>query len=73
MLCANPNALPFSAKDAGRHGLQLELAKALADQLGVSLEIGWVVFPFQANRVDCDIILDAIVDKEVQEERRVKL
>jgi len=73
MLCANPNALPFSAKDADRQGLQLELAKALADQLGVALEIGWVVFPFQASRVDCDIILDAIVDKEVQEERHVKL
>lgn len=73
VLCANPNALPYAAKNGERRGVQLELAKALADQLGVGLEVGWVVFSNQISRVDCDIVLDSIVDKEVQGARRVKL
>lgn len=73
MVCANPNALPFAAKSGARHGFQLELAQALADQLGVTLEVGWVVFPSQIFRVDCDLVLDSIVDAEAQDERHVKL
>jgi ABC-type amino acid transport substrate-binding protein len=73
LVCANPNALPYAAKNGDRPGFQLELAKALADQLGVGLEVGWVVFPNQISRVDCDIVLDSIADKAVQGERRVKL
>jgi polar amino acid transport system substrate-binding protein len=73
LVCANPNALPFAAKNGERRGIQLELAQALADQLGVALEVGWVVFPNQIFAVDCDIVLDSIVDKEAQGERRVKL
>jgi len=75
LVCANPNALPFAAKAGGRHGVQLELelAQALADQLGVALEVGWVVFPNQIFSVDCDIVLDSIVDAEAQGERHVKL
>lgn len=73
LVCANPNALPFAAKKGERRGVQLELAQALADQLGVALEVGWVVFPNQIFAVDCDIVLDSIVDAEAQGERRVKL
>jgi polar amino acid transport system substrate-binding protein len=73
LVCANPNALPFAAKNGEHRGIQLELAQALADQLGVALEVGWVVFPNQIFTVDCDIVLDSIVDEEVQGERRVKL
>jgi polar amino acid transport system substrate-binding protein len=73
LVCANPNALPFAAKNGERHGVQLELAKALADQLGVALEVGWVVFPNQIFAVDCDLVLDSIVDAEAQGERHVKL
>lgn len=73
LVCANPNALPFAAKNGERHGVQLELAKALADQLGVALEVGWVVFPNQIFAVDCDVVLDSIVDAEAQGERHVKL
>jgi len=73
LVCANPNALPFAAKSGERRGVQLELAQALADQLGVSLEVGWVVFPNQIFSVDCDIVLDSIVDAEAQGERHVKL
>jgi ABC-type amino acid transport substrate-binding protein len=73
MVCANPNALPYAAKNGDRPGIQLELAKALADELGVALEVGWVVFSYQVSRVDCDIVLDSIADKAVQGERRIKL
>jgi ABC-type amino acid transport substrate-binding protein len=73
VLCAHPNALPFAAKSGDRQGIQIELAKALADGLGVGLEVGWVVFPNQIPRVDCDIVLDSIVDEEVRAARRVRL
>lgn len=73
LLCANPNALPWSAKHGPRRGIQIELADALARQLGVGLEIGWVVLSYHVPRVDCDLVLDSIVDPEVQRERRVKL
>jgi ABC-type amino acid transport substrate-binding protein len=73
MVCANPNALPYAAKTGDRPGIQLELAKALADELGVGLEVGWVVLGVQVSRVDCDIVLDSIADKAVQGERRIKL
>ena len=33
--------------------VEIELGEALAKQLGVRLEVGWVIFPFQAGRVDC--------------------
>ena len=73
LLCANPNALPFATKTGDRRGFELELGEALASQLGVKLEVGWVVFPNQIGRVDCDIVLDAIVDQATASERHLKL
>ncbi len=73
MICANPNALPFSSKTGDRRGFELELGEQLANQLGVKLEVGWVVFPLQLGRVDCDIVLDAIVDQASAHERHVRL
>jgi len=73
VMCANPNALPFSSRTGDRRGFELELGEALASQLGVKLEVGWVVFPNQLGRVDCDIVLDAIVDQATAQERHVRL
>ncbi|HLN08249.1 MAG TPA: transporter substrate-binding domain-containing protein [Xanthobacteraceae bacterium] len=73
LVCANPNALPFSSKKGERRGFELELAEALAKELGVALEVGWVVFPFHVGRVDCDVLFDSIVDEESAEEAHVKL
>jgi polar amino acid transport system substrate-binding protein len=73
LMCANPNALPFASKTGDRRGFELELGEALASQLGVKLEVGWVVFPNQLGRVDCDIVLDAIVDQATAQERHIKL
>jgi ABC-type amino acid transport substrate-binding protein len=72
-LCANPNALPFSAKQGERRGFQIEMGDALAKQLGVALQIGWVVTQFDASRTDCDLVLDAIAIPEAQGETRLKL
>jgi polar amino acid transport system substrate-binding protein len=73
LVCANPNALPFSSKTGDRRGFELELAEALAQQLGVKLEVGWAVFPLHVNRIDCDVIFDAIVNQESAREQRVRL
>ncbi|MDR3486961.1 MAG: transporter substrate-binding domain-containing protein [Bradyrhizobium sp.] len=73
LVCANPNALPFASKTGDRRGFELELGEALASQLGVKLEVGWVVFPNQLGRVDCDIVLDAIVDEASAHERHIRL
>jgi len=62
-LCAHPNALPFASRRDANPGFQVEIAKALANQLGVSLEQRWVVTSFQYRRADCDIVLDAIADR----------
>jgi polar amino acid transport system substrate-binding protein len=72
-VCANPNALPFSSKKAERRGIEIELAEILAKELGVGLEVGWVVFPYQAGRVDCDVIFDSIVDPEVASDAHLRL
>jgi polar amino acid transport system substrate-binding protein len=72
-VCANPNALPFSSKKGERRGIELELAEVLAKELGVGLEVGWVVFPYQAGRVDCDVIFDSIVDPDVASDAHLRL
>jgi polar amino acid transport system substrate-binding protein len=73
MVCANPNALPFSSKNRDRRGFELELGEVLAKELGVALEVGWVVFPFHVPRVDCDILFDSIVDRETAEDAHLRL
>jgi polar amino acid transport system substrate-binding protein len=65
-LCAHPNSLPYASKAGNPPGFQIELGKALAEELGVSLVTEWIVVPSQAFRADCDIILDAIADAEAQ-------
>jgi polar amino acid transport system substrate-binding protein len=62
-LCAHPNALPFASRHDAVPGFQVELARALAQQLGVSLEQHWVINSFQYRRADCNIVLDAIADR----------
>lgn len=73
LVCANPNALPFSSKNGDRRGFELELGEALATELGVAMEVGWVVFPLQVPRVDCDILFDSIVDRETAEDAHLRL
>ncbi|HEX2888925.1 MAG TPA: ABC transporter substrate-binding protein, partial [Vineibacter terrae] len=46
-LCAHPNALPFASRKDSPPGFQIEMARALARHLGVSLDVAWVVSPVQ--------------------------
>ena len=64
-LCAHPNALPYASKRDVVPGFQVEIARALAQRLGVSLEQHWVINSFQYRRADGDIVLDAITDQAI--------
>jgi polar amino acid transport system substrate-binding protein len=68
VLCAHPNSLPFASKTGSTPGFQVEFARALAVQLGVSLGQEWIVSPSQVFRSGCDIVLDVIGDQSVQSE-----
>jgi polar amino acid transport system substrate-binding protein len=67
-LCAHPNAMPFASRTADPPGLQIEIAEAIARRLGVSLVRHWVVNSFQYRRAGCDIVLDAIGNKDALSE-----
>jgi len=72
-VCAHANALPFASRKDNPPGFQIEIARALARELGVGLEIDWVTILYQRSAVNCDIVLDAIVDRQVQEDSPVKV
>lgn len=60
-LCANPVALPFASREPGPPGFQVELAAAVARELGLSLDVRWVWSRIGARKVDCDLLMDSIV------------
>jgi polar amino acid transport system substrate-binding protein len=62
-LCAHPSALPYASRKGEIPGLQVEIAEALAKQIGVLLNRNWVFNAYQFRRAGCDIVLDAIGDR----------
>ena len=54
-------------------GFQIELGQALAQQLGVSLTLEWVLISYQIPRTDCDIILDTIAASDAPPDFGIKL
>jgi len=72
-LCTHPNALPFASKTGPVRGLQTELGEKIAQQLGVKLTREWVTNAFHYRRADCDLVLDAIVRKDMPPEGGMKL
>jgi polar amino acid transport system substrate-binding protein len=72
-LCAHANALPFASKTQDPPGFQIELGRALAAALGVTLHVEWVTSGLQFRVADCDIVLDTIAVPEAQAERRLEL
>ncbi len=72
-LCAHPNSLPFASKAGDPPGFQVEMGHAIARQLGVSLELDWIITIYQLRSADCDIVMDAIADREAQGETRLRI
>jgi len=72
-ICAHPNALPFASRKGDPPGIQVELAKALAQRLGVGMSVEWVIRGTQFRVADCDLVMDTIVDPESLEQRRLKV
>jgi polar amino acid transport system substrate-binding protein len=66
-LCANPNALPFSAERGEVPGFQIEIARALAQRLGLQLQVLWIVPRYRASAVDCDMLMDTILSPGVEQ------
>ncbi|HEX4984717.1 MAG TPA: transporter substrate-binding domain-containing protein [Burkholderiales bacterium] len=66
-LCANAEALPYSSKNPDEPGFQLEISKALADGLGLALNVEWILGRRRANVVNCDMMMDVVNDPEVHE------
>lgn len=68
-MCASPDALPYASNKPETPGFQIEIARAIAEGLGVSLNVEWIVARRRRNIVNCDMMLDNINDPEVNEGR----
>jgi ABC-type amino acid transport substrate-binding protein len=66
-LCANPNALPFSAEKGDLAGFQIEIGRALAQRMGLQLQVLWIVPRYRASLVDCDMLMDTILSPGVEQ------
>src|SRR5512147_2047584 len=71
--CAHPNSLPFASKVGDPPGFQVELGRALARELGVSLKLDWIITRYQMRSAGCDILLDVIADREAQGETNLRI
>jgi ABC-type amino acid transport substrate-binding protein len=65
-MCANPDALPHASKRPETPGFQIEIGRELARALGVQLHVDWIIPRLRAGLVDCDMLLDTIVDPATQ-------
>ena len=65
-VCAHPNALPYASDKPDAPGFQIEIARAIAAKMGVRLRVDWIVPTMRASMVDCDLLMDAIVDPAVR-------
>jgi polar amino acid transport system substrate-binding protein len=68
-MCANKDALPYASDKPETPGFQIEIGRAIAEGLGVRLNIEWILPRRRANVVNCDMLLDNINDAEVNEGR----
>jgi polar amino acid transport system substrate-binding protein len=72
-MCAHPNSLPFASKTADPPGFEVEMGRALAQQLQVSLAMDWILITYQLPRTDCDFILDTISAPDAPPDFGIKL
>ncbi len=64
-VCANPDALPYAHNGSDQPGFQIEIARTIAEALRVGLQVDWIVARMRAGLVDCDMLLDTIVDPDL--------
>ncbi len=72
-VCAHPNALPFASRKGEPRGIQLDLARVIAERLGVRLSVDWVILSYQMKRADCDMVMGTIADREALKDSRLKV
>jgi len=73
-LCANPAALPHSNRSTypSLPGFQVELAEAIAREMGLGLTVAWIRTPNAATKAGCDASMDSIpLSASYQREGRV--
>ena len=68
-MCANRDALPYASNKTETPGFQIEIGRAIAEGLGVPLNIEWILPRRRANVVNCDMMLDSINDPVVHGNR----
>ena len=68
-MCANRDALPYASDKQDAPGFQIEIGRAIAEGLGVPLNIEWILPRRRANVVNCDMMLDSVNDPELHEGR----
>jgi polar amino acid transport system substrate-binding protein len=59
-VCADPDALPFSQRSGAPAGFQIDLAKMLADRIGVRLNVDWIALRSAARGFNCDAIMSSL-------------
>lgn len=59
-ICASDNELPYSGKSAAAPGLYLDIARKIADALGVDLKVDWIASREQIRFTTCDAVMGAV-------------
>lgn len=54
-LCAHPDQMPYSKRTGGPKGFQIDIAKAIAEKLDVSLNVSWIIRKRHAKKTGCDL------------------
>jgi polar amino acid transport system substrate-binding protein len=72
-VCAHPDALPYSSQNGSPQGFQLDLARLVAEDLGVGLRVDWIVYTRHARVMNCDALLGVIVKDDGKGPRGTKL
>jgi ABC-type amino acid transport substrate-binding protein len=71
-LCANPSALPYSnltdSDRGGFAGFEVELAEALAHEMGLKLGVTWVRNAANLKNSDCDVLMDVVASAATYEQ-----
>ncbi len=60
-ICVSYDSLPFSTSEGSNPGLHIELGNLLAREFGVSLQLSWVAYRYQAKYTNCDAFMGVAI------------